>query len=288
MNRKLYTKETGKSWNKLCNRLEQDGLLTKNGPSTDYVRKRTVFWWSLAAVAVVVLFLAVASIVLLQNRTQPPLPQDLLSQQNDDEVSTLVTTLEDGSVVYLAGNTSLKYPKHFAPQERRVMLSGDALFDVAGNKARPFYIETKQAKIVVVGTAFNVKTLTPDSLVLAVNRGEVCVVMNDREREIYVKAGETLALSNGTFQLSPTTDSKQFDRYTRQMRFKDERLGNVLRVMNRQSKEVKLCTMPELENRTLTVSFTTETPDEIAGLICLALHLQASRRNGVILLSEQN
>ena len=70
----------------------------------------------------------------------------------------MVTTLEDGSVVYLAGNTSLKFPEHFSSDRREVSLQGNALFDVAGNHKRPFIIETEDTRIEVLGTAFNVKS----------------------------------------------------------------------------------------------------------------------------------
>jgi len=39
-------------------------------------------------------------------------------------------------------------------EKREVSLLGNALFDVSGNKERPFLIETEQARIEVLGTSF--------------------------------------------------------------------------------------------------------------------------------------
>jgi len=299
MDKKLYSKETDTSWKRLHTRLIQDGLLkleVEKGISYSkehkkiqpnlYVKKRTLMWCGLTLAAVVLLCIFVASALLLTEKMRMPEQQSLLTQRNTEGTSTLVKTLEDGSIVYLAENTSLQYPKHFSANERRVSLSGNALFDVAGNKSRPFYIETSKVRIVVVGTAFNVKSSSPDSFELAVSRGVVRVVINNNEREVCVKAGETVKLEDDRFLKIQTTDIRQFDQYTKQLRFKDEKLGNILRVMNMKSSKVKLCTLPNLENRTMTVSFSTETPDEIAELICLALNLHASKLNQVITISE--
>ena len=63
--------------------------------------------------------------------------QALIMQENTEQ-STLVTTLEDGSIVYMGGETSLQYPEHFSMDKREVSLQGNALFDVTGNRERPF------------------------------------------------------------------------------------------------------------------------------------------------------
>ena len=59
----------------------------------------------------------------------------------------LVTTLEDGSVVYLAQESTLKYPEHFATDKREVNLQGEAFFDVAKKHEQTFLIETEKVQI---------------------------------------------------------------------------------------------------------------------------------------------
>lgn len=63
--------------------------------------------------------------------------QALIMQENTEQ-STLVTTLEDGSIVYMGGETSLQYPEHFSMDKREVSLQGNALFDVTGNREPSF------------------------------------------------------------------------------------------------------------------------------------------------------
>lgn len=196
----------------------------------------------------------------------------------------MVTTLEDGSVVYLAGNTSLKFPEHFSSDRREVSLQGNALFEVAGNRKRPFVIETEDTRIEVLGTAFNVKSNDSSPFELSVQRGEVKVTLKKDGQNIHVKAGETVTLLSRRLQLSMTPDPALFDRYTKRIRFKDEKLGNILRVINLQNPDIQLETTPELWNRTLTVTFSNDTPEAMAELICLALDLKKTRQDNMILL----
>ena len=75
-----------------------------------------------------------------------------------------------------------------------------------------------------------------------------------------------------------------FDRYTKRIRFIDEKFGNILRVINLQNPDIQLETTPELWNRTLTVTFSNDTPEAMAELICLALDLKKTRQDNMILL----
>lgn len=52
----------------------------------------------------------------------------LLTLHNNEASTTLVTTLEDGSIVYLADNSQLSYPEHFQREKREVSLLGNAHF----------------------------------------------------------------------------------------------------------------------------------------------------------------
>lgn len=81
----------------------------------------------------------------------------LLTEENREK-PILVKTLEDGSVVYLAQESTLKYPEHFAEDKREVNLQGEAFFDVAKKPEQAFTIETARVRVEVLGTAFNVRS----------------------------------------------------------------------------------------------------------------------------------
>lgn len=64
----------------------------------------------------------------------------------------------DGTKVWLNSNSNIKFPSRFANNERKVILYGEAYFEVSPDKNRPFIIGTEKGNIRVLGTKFNVRT----------------------------------------------------------------------------------------------------------------------------------
>lgn len=64
---------------------------------------------------------------------------------------------QDGSKVYLNAGTQITYPQYFGLSERRVVLNGEAYFEVTPNAKRPFVVEAGDVSVKVLGTSFNVK-----------------------------------------------------------------------------------------------------------------------------------
>lgn len=65
--------------------------------------------------------------------------------------------LADGTVVHLNSGTTLIYPSTFENESKReVYLEGEAYFEVAKDQKRKFIVQTKNRKIEVLGTKFNV------------------------------------------------------------------------------------------------------------------------------------
>jgi ferric-dicitrate binding protein FerR (iron transport regulator) len=65
--------------------------------------------------------------------------------------------LPDGTRVWLNAASSIRYPTLFTGNERRVEVTGEAYFEVAGDKAKPFKVAiADKAAIEVLGTSFNI------------------------------------------------------------------------------------------------------------------------------------
>ena len=84
-------------------------------------------------------------------------------------------TLQDGTSVCLNSGAKLEYPIRFN-RNRRVKLSGEAMFNVEHDAAHPFIVETFACDVEVLGTKFNVTAdeLTHD-FTTALLRGKVKV-----------------------------------------------------------------------------------------------------------------
>lgn len=273
--------KTDQAWEQLYTRLEQDGLLDKPISGTQIPYRIGLMKW---AAAIVILCVSVATAIFLGRERTPE--TTLLTLHNNEASTTLVTTLEDGSIVYLADNSQLSYPEHFQREKREVSLLGNALFDVSGNKERPFLIETEQARIEVLGTSFNIKSSDKSAFELAVRRGLVKVTLKKNGEQTLVKAGQTVSLFSNRLQVAPTQDNEQFSDYTRRIQFKDERLGDILHVINLEYPMMPLKITADLENRRLTVSFYNNSPATMAELICAALKLKCTQQNNIWMISE--
>ncbi|WON96840.1 FecR family protein [Sphingobacterium sp. UGAL515B_05] len=64
--------------------------------------------------------------------------------------------LEDGTQVWVNANSQLKFPVKFKENERRVILEGEAYFEVAHDAERPFVVESRGSEVKVLGTHFNI------------------------------------------------------------------------------------------------------------------------------------
>ncbi|QNK63455.1 FecR domain-containing protein [Pedobacter sp. PAMC26386] len=68
--------------------------------------------------------------------------------------------LADGTKVYMNASSSLNFPVQFTGKNRTVTLKGEAYFEVAKNKDKPFIVHTEKGNIEVLGTHFNVASYT--------------------------------------------------------------------------------------------------------------------------------
>jgi transmembrane sensor len=73
--------------------------------------------------------------------------------------------LPDGTKVWLNAASSLKYPEIFRGNERKVMLTGEAYFEVAKNKNMPFKVESNHQSVEVLGTHFNINSYMDDQTI---------------------------------------------------------------------------------------------------------------------------
>ena len=74
--------------------------------------------------------------------------------------------LPDGTEVWLNAASSIRYPASFAGNERRVTITGEAYFDVAKNKSKPFFVDIDgKASLEVLGTSFNINAYSDEPVI---------------------------------------------------------------------------------------------------------------------------
>lgn len=95
-------------------------------------------------------------------------------------------TLSDGTRVWLNAETELRYPVQFNGKERVVYLKGEAYFEVAKNKKKPFLVQVDDMAVKVYGTEFNVNTYNKIETVLVTGS----VSMNQGGKEVLLKPNQ--------------------------------------------------------------------------------------------------
>ncbi len=84
--------------------------------------------------------------------------------------------LPDGTKVWLNGGSNLRFCNTFNKSERAVTITGEGYFDVAHNKDLPFFVNTREIRIKVLGTAFNIKAYPDEGLVeTTLERGSLAI-----------------------------------------------------------------------------------------------------------------
>lgn len=174
---------TDEAWVRLYARFETDCLLPADAEHAPAMHRRLYLKWGSVAAAVIAGIVCFAAWWAVPEQGGDS--RSLLTEENREK-PTLVKTLEDGSVVYLAQESTLKYPEHFAEDKREVNLQGEAFFDVAKKPEQAFTIETARVRVEVLGTAFNVRSNEGLPFSLSVKRGKVKVLLKQEEQTVFL------------------------------------------------------------------------------------------------------
>lgn len=108
--------------------------------------------------------------------------------------------LSDGSKVWLNAESSLSYPVSFSAGQRTVQLKGEAYFEIAKDKIKPFRVEMPGGFVRVLGTHFNLKAYIEDS-VATTTLLEGSVAMGRGTDSLLLRPGEFAAINpSGSIQ----------------------------------------------------------------------------------------
>lgn len=144
------------------------------------VKSHSYPYWRLVASIIFLLGLG----YLFFNQTEKTITPKMVERITGERQKAIIT-LQDGSVVNLNTNSSIKFPEEFEPDIRKVKLEGEAFFEVIPDKDRPFIVESHGVKTRVLGTSFNVKSTTGNDVEVMVKTGKVAVfqgVVNEEQQ----------------------------------------------------------------------------------------------------------
>lgn len=123
--------------------------------------RRLFSFRSIAVAAAIVGVLATAALIWFNEQRQPV---EWVNTYNPKGIRSAIV-LPDGSKVWLAADSRLKYPRHFAGQQRNLSLEGEAFFEVKRNPQKPFIVQLTNGSVQVRGTSFNIRSYAAEQQV---------------------------------------------------------------------------------------------------------------------------
>ena len=117
-------------------------------------------------------------------------------------------TLSDGTNVWLNARTKIVYPAVFDKSVRQVAVDGEAYFDVAKDKKRPFIVETGKCNMEVLGTKFNVEAYSARKIFeTSLMEGKVKVKLpHDDKNSVVLVPNQKTTLIDGRLVVSKIDD----------------------------------------------------------------------------------
>jgi len=182
-------------------------------------------------------------------------------------------TLADGTKVWLNSGSTLRYPDNFDGNERLIELKGEAYFDIAKNKAKPFKVQTSDMVITALGTKFNVYAYTNDRLAqTTLLEGRVNVELNNKTKSFILNPDEMAVYTKETNELTktPTNANISIAWIKGKLIFKNMRLDEVVQRLSNQFNIDITLKDKELGKNTYTATFTDENINQILDLLKLA------------------
>ena len=88
---------------------------------------------------------------------------------------TYITTLPDGTRVWLNADSKISFPSKFTGKERSVFLDGEGYFEVKKDTDHPFIVRTDRQAVQVLGTHFNISNYKDTEVKTTLLEGSVKV-----------------------------------------------------------------------------------------------------------------
>ena len=244
--------------------------------------KSEIISWALRIAAIFIL-LAVPTFFLYRYLTLP------IEKQLTAATEMVEQTLPDGTVVTLNAGASLSYPSRFEGSFRKVTLHGEAWFEVAHDKTKPFIIAAENVRIRVVGTSFFVNTKTwDDTKEIILSSGIVRVYYDDRpEKTALLLPGDKVELITDGYSIIKTAneDVNFLAWKTKHLVFENTPLNEVVALLTKVYHTSIRLSDDRLSDCRITTTFDRQSLESVLNVLKATLDLQVRNSGAGIELS---
>ncbi|MDC6367535.1 MULTISPECIES: FecR family protein [Flavobacteriaceae] len=175
--------------------------------------------------------------------------------------------LSDETTVKLNAATTMEYPASFSKaDERNVTVHGEAFFEVAHDKTRPFKVHAQDVVVEVLGTRFNVDAYNHTEVVTTLEQGSVKVYESANDgKAIIIKPNEQVVWNGQQLQLTKKKVlSKDYTDWRQgRLTFVDSSFEDILKELERKHNVTVLLKKDELRNERFSGKFKDESITQI-------------------------
>jgi transmembrane sensor len=235
---------------------------------------------SIAAICILVLGLTLL-LKWMQRPAQEVVPFEMLSIHTFNETKT--DTLPDGTIVTLNKNSNLLYPNKFSDTLRKIILEGEAFFNVVSNPAKPFLVEAGKLEVKVLGTTFNVINRVNVSRVV-VESGRVEVGFMQKKEILSPNQQVTVSGKDSSFRIEPVNNVLYKYYRTREFICDNTPLITLVESLREAYDTDIILETKAIENLRITATFRQEPLDSILEIVAQTLGIKAIKNGNQIIL----
>jgi len=191
--------------------------------SESYMKRRR---WRMAAVVMLPILVVLGMFFYMSNKNVYNKFPYIIAVEKGQKASAI---LPDGTKVWLNSQSELTCATDFNVKQREVELQGEAYFEVAHDKSKPFRVKCGDLSVEALGTVFVVRNYKEDRVISS-------VLINGRIR-VATLGGEVILMPNEKIEYDKRTHEKRVEHITSASDFADWR-HNEFRFENQSFKEI--------------------------------------------------
>lgn len=143
-------------------------------------------------------------------------------------------TLTDGTSIWLNAASTLKYSINFQEgHERKVQLDGEAYFEVAKDKKRPFLVTTNTQEVTVLGTHFNINAYSDEPVVKTTLIEGSVQVKGMNSLKILIPDEQSTLYKSGKLEVTAVDTESAVAWKNKEFIFESEKLETIMRMIER-------------------------------------------------------
>jgi transmembrane sensor len=197
--------------------------------------------------------------------------------------------LPDGTRVWLNSGSSIRYNKSYNQRDRIIALDGEAYFEVAKDKQRPFIVKANSLSVRAVGTIFDVKAYANDNTITTtLIEGKVNVYDDRSTSQLLPNQKITFHKRNHTFDKTQVYDAEIAGLWkNNQLAFDAESLEEIAKVLERMYNIQVMFDSESIKQMRFSGKIKNNSLESVLQLISLTAPIHYNVRDSIVTLKQK-